>query len=101
MKTRSNSVREASPLATMRPTPPLRSQVAATGVTATSYSVTLSWSASTSSGVTGYNVYLGRYRAPVLGDTYADKAVKTGAQYYYVVTAVTSSGLESAHSRQT
>lgn len=77
-----------------------------TGVQTVSHSVTLSWTASTST-VSGYNVY----RSTVSGGpytklnstlvavtTYADTAVQSGQTYFYVVTAVDSSGVESADS---
>jgi hypothetical protein len=71
-------------------------------------SVALSWVASTSSDIAGYNQYrgttLGTYSkintSLVAGTTYADTAVQSGQNitYYYVVTAVNSSGVESAGS---
>jgi len=79
-----------------------------TGVPPVSHSVTLSWVASTST-VSGYNVY----RSTVNGSgyaklnsslvaplTYQDNSVESGATYYYVVTAVDSSGDESSYSNQ-
>ena len=64
------------------------------------HSATLSWTASVSSGVTGYNVYrgtvLGTYTqinpSLVNADTYTDTQVNGGTTYYYVVTAVSSAG---------
>jgi hypothetical protein len=83
--------------------------VSGTGVSNTTHSVSLNWAASTSSGVVGYHVY----RSSVSGSSYtritsgalsalkyADGTVSTGKTYYYVVTAVNSSGVESAHSGQ-
>jgi hypothetical protein len=83
--------------------------VAGTGVSSTSHSVALNWAASSSSGVVGYYVY----RSTVSGSSYtritssvvnalkyADSTVSSGKTYYYVVTAVNSSGAESAHSAQ-
>ncbi len=71
-------------------------------------SVALSWSASTSSDIVGYNEYrgttLGTYSklntSLVAGTTYTDTAVQSGRDitYYHVVTAVNSSGVESAQS---
>jgi hypothetical protein len=71
-------------------------------------SVALSWIASTSSDIAGYNKYrgttLGTYSkvntSPVTGTTYTDTAVQSGQgiTYYYVVTAVNSSGAESSQS---
>ena len=72
--------------------------------------VTLTWNASTSSGVTSYNVYWsGVHGGPysILGSvpasgplTYQDLAVTSGTSYYYVVTAVNSAGEESAYSNE-
>ena len=64
------------------------------------HSATLNWTASVSSGVTGYNVYrgtvLGTYTqinpSLVNADTYTDTQVNGGTTYYYVVTAVSSAG---------
>jgi ASPM-SPD-2-Hydin domain-containing protein/Ig-like domain-containing protein len=64
------------------------------------HSAALSWTASVSSGVTGYNVYrgtvLGTYTQinPVLvtSDGYTDTQVNGGTTYYYVVTAVSPGG---------
>jgi hypothetical protein len=77
-----------------------------TGVQAAPHSVSLTWTASTST-VTGYNVY----RATVSGGpytkmnssviaatSYVDSAVTAGQTYYYVVTSVDSGGVESANS---
>ncbi|MFI5088939.1 MAG: choice-of-anchor R domain-containing protein [Terriglobales bacterium] len=74
----------------------------------TTHSATLSWTASTSS-VVGYNVYRatqsgGPYTmintALQAGTSYADLSVQAGSTYYYVVTAVSSSGTESVNSSQ-
>jgi Abnormal spindle-like microcephaly-assoc'd, ASPM-SPD-2-Hydin len=83
--------------------------VSGTGISSTAHSVTLSWVASTSSGVVGYYVY----RSTVSGSSYArltssaaspltytDGSVASGETYYYVVTAVNSNGTESAYSGQ-
>ena len=79
-------------------------------LTATSsHSVNLSWKASTSSTVSGYKVYRstksgGPYAllnsAPVTSTLYTDLTVASGTTYYYVVTAVESSGTESSYSNQ-
>jgi len=75
---------------------------------ATSHSVTLNWTASTSN-VMGYNVYRGTQSggpytminsALQSGTSYADLSVKAGQTYFYVVTAVNSSGSESVFSSQ-
>jgi hypothetical protein len=83
--------------------------VAGTGISGTSHSVTLNWAASSSSGVVGYYVY----RSTTSGSSYSrvnssassalqytDGTVSSGTTYYYVVTAVDSSGSESAKSGQ-
>lgn len=83
-------------------------QVSGTGVT--THTVALAWSSSTSSGVVGYNVYrgtaLGTYSklnsSPLAGTSYSDATVQSGQNitYYYVVTAVDSTGVESTDSNQ-
>jgi fibronectin type 3 domain-containing protein len=69
----------------------------------------LTWTASTSSNVAGYNVYratssAGTYikltSSLVAGTSYTDYTVTAGQTYYYVTTAVDSSGNESAYSNQ-
>ena len=73
------------------------------------HSASLSWTASNSSGVTGYNIFrktgsAGTFTklnsSPVVGTTYTDNSVQAGQTYYYVTTAVGSTGLESSHSNQ-
>lgn len=73
-----------------------------------SHSVSLSWTASTST-VVGYNVYRGTVSGGpytlvnsslVPGTTYTDLGIASGQTYYYVVTAVNSSGSESVYSNQ-
>jgi fibronectin type 3 domain-containing protein len=72
--------------------------------------VNLGWNSSTSSGVVGYNIYRGtvsggpytRINSAVDAAPYdTDSTVVGGQTYYYVVTAVDSSGAESAYSNQT
>lgn len=72
------------------------------------HSVTLSWTASAST-VSGYNVYRGTVSGgpytqinSVLeaSSSYVDNTVASGTTYFYVVTAVDSSGAESAFSNQ-
>jgi hypothetical protein len=76
---------------------------------ATPRSVTLSWTASTSRSVTGYNVYRatrtgGPYTklnsSPVPAVTYVDGSVSSGLTYFYVATAVDSKGNESTYSTE-
>ena len=73
------------------------------------HAATLSWGASASSGVAGYNVYRatssgGPYTkvnaSIVTTTTYTDLTTLAGVTYYYVVTAVNSSGDESSYSNQ-
>ncbi len=79
-----------------------------TGVAPVSHSATLSWTASTSS-VMGYNSYFsstsgGPYTklnsSPDAVTSYTDSSVVAGQTYYFVVTAVDSSGDESAYSNE-
>lgn len=80
--------------------------VSGDGIAATTHSVELSWTASTSAGIVGYNVYraigTGGYSkldsSIVTGLKYTDVTVTAGTTYKYVVTAVDSLGLESAFS---
>ena len=80
-----------------------------TGVTV-QHTVELSWDASQSPSIDGYNVY----RATTTGGpyskintslnetmSYSDITVQSGQTYYYVTTAVNSSGVESGYSNQT
>ena len=80
-----------------------------TGVSVVNHSVTLSWTASTST-VTGYNMYSsttsgGPYTelttVPTAATAYTDTTVQSGNTYYYVVTAVDSANNKSAYSGQT
>jgi hypothetical protein len=82
----------------------------ATGSGATiAHRVDLSWNASTSSSVAGYNVYratsaTGSYsRINSVLDasmSYSDTTVQSGQTYYYATTAVDSSGTESTYSNK-
>jgi TolB protein len=76
-----------------------------TGLTAPEHSVDLLWNPSPSDGVVGYNVYrrttadysrINDALQPSL--TYTDSLVSAGTTYYYVVTAVDGSGMESPFS---
>jgi Cep192 domain 4/HYDIN/CFA65/VesB-like, Ig-like domain len=84
--------------------------LAGAGVPTVQHSVTLTWNPSSSSNVVGYNIY----RSGQSGGPYAkinpaldpsttdvDNSVQSGSTYYYVVTAVDSSGKESLFSNQT
>jgi hypothetical protein len=71
------------------------------------HDVILSWTASTTTGVVGYNVYRGTTPGgpyptelnslPISGTAYTDATVQAGQTYYYVVTAV-ANGFQSANS---
>ena len=74
------------------------------------HSVNLSWTASTSQGVIGYNIYRGvksggpysKINSVLDASTlYTDTTVVDGTTYYYATTAVNSSNEESAYSNQT
>ncbi len=73
-----------------------------------SHSVDLTWKASISSNVIGYNVYRktpwGRYTklnsSPIAATKYTDHLVGAGRTYYYVTTAVNSSAQESGYSNE-
>jgi hypothetical protein len=73
------------------------------------HTVSLSWEPSSSSAVIGYNVYRGTVSggpynrvnpAVESGTGYADHTILSGRAYFYVVTAVDASSVESAFSNQ-
>lgn len=73
------------------------------------HSVTLTWTASTSSGVTGYNVYRSQTSGGpyvqvnaglATGTSYLDSSVTAGQTYYYVVTSVGQGSSESSYSNE-
>ncbi len=79
------------------------------GTVAQTHSVDLSWNASTSQDVIGYNVYRGNASGgpyskinTVLdaSTVYTDTSVINGSTYYYVTTAVDSSNQESVYSNE-
>jgi hypothetical protein len=83
--------------------------VSLSGAGVNSHYVSLSWTASTSSGVTGYNIYRGTASGGpysqlntslITGTSYTDSSVVAGQTYYYVAGAVNSSGTQSAYSSQ-
>jgi len=87
---------------------PSAAALAGTGTAAPVHTVSLSWTASTTSGVTSYNVYravfgtsCGSYSnvgsTPSSTTTYTDSVVADGTTYCYATTAVDPSG-ESAYS---
>ncbi len=80
-----------------------------TGTAAPVHSVNLSWSASTSENVSGYNIYRAAYASACgsyskinsllnTGTLYTDSAVVDGATYCYATTAVNTSSEESGYS---
>jgi fibronectin type 3 domain-containing protein len=83
--------------------------VSGTGAAIT-HNVTLTWGASVSA-VSGYNIYRGTASGGpyttklntslIAALQFSDTTVASGQTYYYVVTAVNSSGVESADSNQT
>ena len=82
--------------------------IALSGSSLQSHSSTLSWNPSASV-VVGYNVYRatqpgGPYTelgsSPVSVNTYADSSVLAGQRYFYVVTAVDSTNVESVYSNE-
>ena len=79
-----------------------------TQVAPSAHTVSLSWTASTSS-VIGYNIYRGTQSggpyaklnsSPQPGTAYTDNAVASGTTYYYVATSVDASSSESSYSNQ-
>jgi fibronectin type 3 domain-containing protein len=88
---------------------PAQIALSGTGVTPTTYSVALTWDASTST-VVGYYVYRSttsgnnytklNASSAATGLTYTDTTVQNGTTYYYVTTAVDSSDTESSYSNQ-
>ena len=77
---------------------------------APAHSVSLSWTASSSPQVAGYNVYRtitsgSGYtllnKSPITATSYTDQTVNGGTTYYYVSTAISTSGAESSYSNQT
>ena len=82
--------------------------LAGSGVAPAPHTVTLGWSDG-ASGVSGYNVYRGSVSggpyvmintALDTSTAFVDGAVAAGQTYYYVTTAVNSSGVESAYSNE-
>jgi len=103
--------RSRSGTATVTITAPTTAPAPTPTPTPTQHIVDLSWNLSTSPNITGYNVYRGTsYAGPyskinsgglVASSLYTDSNVSSGYTYYYVVTAVDSSGAESGYSNKT
>lgn len=88
---------------------PATVNVSGTGLSTTPHTVALAWTASTST-VSGYNVYRGttpsgpyptKLNSSLVGSVqFTDSTVTSGQTFYYVVTAVDSSNVESTFSNQ-
>jgi fibronectin type 3 domain-containing protein len=83
--------------------------LAGTGVQQVAHSVSLTWTASVSADVVGYNIYRstvsgGSYSildsTLVTADTYADPTVQSGQTFFYVVRSVDNTGTESVNSTE-
>jgi len=79
------------------------------GTPAPTHSVNLSWNASTSSGISGYNIYRAVYAGSCgrlskinsvlnTGTLYTDSTVVDGTSYCYAATTVSSTNQESGYS---
>jgi len=88
---------------------PTLQSLTGTGVAPSPHLVNLSWTASSSPDVTGYNIYRGTTSGGPYGKInssldsstlYSDESVVAGQTYYYVTTAVNSSDQESSYSNQ-
>jgi hypothetical protein len=89
---------------------PLNIALSGTGVAANStHTVALTWERSSTSSVTGYFVYRGTKpsgpfaqlnSSPESSPSYSDSTVSGGQVYYYYVTAVDSSNIQSADSNE-
>jgi hypothetical protein len=87
---------------------PASVSLSGTGVAPVQHAVALAWNASTST-VSGYNVYRStvsgtgytKLNSSLVGAlTYTDSSVQNGTTYFYVTTAVDSSGNESVYSNE-
>lgn len=91
-------------------TPTTTATLTGTGTAGSTHSVALSWNASTSANVLGYNVYRAVYSSSSCGGyskinsvlntstLYTDFSVVNGTSYCYVSTAVNTSNQESVYS---
>src|SRR5262249_8862213 len=83
--------------------------VCLTGTGTVSHTVALNWQASTSENVAGYRIYRGTtsggpyalVSSVGLVTSFADSNVQSGQTYYYVTTALSTTGTESVYSNQT
>ena len=88
---------------------PLSLTLSGSGTAPVAHAVDLSWGASSSQSVSGYNIYRstvsgGPYTrvnsSLTLATNYTDSSVVAGQTYYYVTTAVNSNNQESPYSNQ-
>ena len=91
-------------------TPTTMAALTGTGTAASTHSVALSWNASTSASILGYNVYRAEYNSSSCGvyskinsvlntgTLYTDLSVTNGTSYCYASTAVNTSNEESVYS---
>lgn len=88
---------------------PTQQSLTGTGQPAPQHSVSLSWNASISQGVVGYNIYRGIVSGGPYSvintsldssTSYTDAQVVPGDTYYYVTAAVNGSGQESGYSNE-
>jgi hypothetical protein len=88
---------------------PVMQALSGTGIASGPHSVDLSWDASGTPGIVGYNVYRssasgGPYSllttSPDPSLLFSDTTVTAGQTYYYAVTALNSAGTESPYSNQ-
>lgn len=93
------------PTPTPTPTGPTPTPTPAPGV----HTVTVTWNASTTSGLAGYNVYRGTVSGgpysritstPTTALQFTDSSVTANQTYFYVVTAVGGNGVESVVSNE-
>lgn len=84
-------------------------EISLSGEGVNSHSVALSWVASVSPNIVGYNVYRGSASSgpytrlnssTITVTTYTDRTPQAGQTYFYVVTAVSSNGSESGYSNE-
>jgi fibronectin type 3 domain-containing protein len=88
---------------------PTNVSLTGTGVAISSHTVGLSWNASSTSGVNGYFVYRGivsggpyskQNSSADASLTFTDSGLISGQTYFYVVTAVDTSNVESGFSNE-
>jgi hypothetical protein len=88
---------------------PTQLPVTGNGTAPPQHRVDLSWIASTTQGVVGYNVYRSTTQGSGYSQintvlnattTYTDSQVSAGATYYYVATAVDGTGTQSSYSNE-